>query len=89
LALDHRSALLVSELAGFIAKQQMKTSGRGNPNSLDTSAQHSSPWCGSSEQILLDDVGWEGRKTLAGAVVFFLDFPFYRTSKELARRNGF
>jgi hypothetical protein len=30
--LERRSALLVSELAGFVVKQAMKTAGRGNPN---------------------------------------------------------
>src|ERR1700675_5044170 len=29
--------------------------------------------------------GWEARKTPAVAEVFFLDFPLYRTSQELAR----
>ena len=33
-----------------------------------------SPWCGSSEQILLNHVGCEARKTPAVGVVFFLDF---------------
>jgi hypothetical protein len=83
LALDHRSALLVSEPNGFVAKQSMKTAGRGNPNNWAYSAQHPSPWHGSSEQISLDHVGWEATKILAGAIVFLLDFPFYRTSQEL------
>jgi len=30
--LERRSALLVSELTGFVVKQAMKTAGRGNPN---------------------------------------------------------
>src|SRR5271154_6816604 len=30
--LERRSALLVSELTGFVAKRVMKTAGRGNPN---------------------------------------------------------
>ena len=30
--LERRSALLVSELTGFVAKQAMKTAGRRNPN---------------------------------------------------------
>ena len=30
--LERRSALLVSELTGFVVKQAMKTTGRGNPN---------------------------------------------------------
>ena len=64
----------------------MKTSGRGNPNRLGYTAQQPSSWRGRSKQILLDRVGWEARKTLAGAIVFFLDFPFYRTFQDLAMR---
>jgi hypothetical protein len=30
--LERRSALLVSELIGFVAKRTMKTAARGNPN---------------------------------------------------------
>jgi hypothetical protein len=62
----------------------MKTAGRGNPNNWAYSTQHPSPWRGSSEQISLDHVGWEGRKILAGAIVFLLDFPLYRTSQDLS-----
>jgi hypothetical protein len=29
-------------------------------------------------------VGWEARKTPAEGVVFFLDFPLYRTYQELS-----
>jgi hypothetical protein len=29
-------------------------------------------------------VGWEARKTPAEGVVFFLDFPLYRTYQDLA-----
>jgi hypothetical protein len=29
-------------------------------------------------------VGWEARKTPAEGDVFFLDFPLYRTSQDLA-----
>ena len=41
-------------------------------------------WRGSSEQISLDHVGWEARKTPAAGYVFFLDFSLYRTSQDLA-----
>src|SRR6202030_932244 len=44
-----------------------------------------SPWRGSSEQISLDPVGWEARKTPAEGDVFFLDFYLYRTSQDLAK----
>jgi hypothetical protein len=30
-------------------------------------------------------VGWEARKIPVAGVVFFLDFPLYRTSRDLAR----
>jgi hypothetical protein len=43
--------------------------------------QQPSTWRGTSEQILLNHVGWEARKSPAVAGVFFLDFPFYRTYK--------
>ena len=33
--------------------------------------------------IRLIHVGWEARKAPVDAVVFFLDFPFYRTYQEL------
>jgi hypothetical protein len=45
-----------------------------------------STWRGSSEQILLLQMGCEARKRPAVADVFFLDFPFYRTYQELAFR---
>jgi len=61
----------------------MKTAGRGNPNHWRYSAHNPRSWRGSSEQISLDDVGWEGRKTLAAAEVFLLDFLLYRTFQEL------
>jgi len=56
----------------------MKTAGRENPKSLGQRVQQPSTWRGSSEQILLNHVGWEARKSPAVAGVFFLDFPFYR-----------
>ena len=58
-------------------EQKMKIAGRGNPNNWAYSAQHPSPWRGSSEQISLDEVGCEARKIPANAEVFFLDFSFY------------
>jgi len=62
----------------------MKTAGRRSPNRLGHTAQHPRPWRGSSEHLSLDLLGWEGRKTLADAIVFFLDFPFYRTYQDVA-----
>ena len=66
----------------------MKTAGRRNPNRLRHIAQHPSPWRGSLEQISLDYTGWEGRKTPADAIVFFLDFPLYRTHSEKETSQG-
>ena len=65
----------------------MKNRWKKNPKSLGHSVQQPSTWCGRSEQILLNQVGWEARKVPASAGVFFLDFPFYRTYQELVRRN--
>src|SRR5580704_8002416 len=84
LAPDHRSALRVSELRASL-RQAMKTAGRGNPNRWSTASCTPSLWRGRSEQISLDHMGWETRKTPAVAEVFFLDFPLYRTYQDLAR----
>jgi len=63
---DHRSALLVSELTGFVAKKVMKTAGRENPNHR-TSAHI---WLSRVEldHRALLDVGTvlEGRSTFVG-----------------------
>jgi hypothetical protein len=53
------------------------------PQSLWQHVQQPSTSRGSSEQILLNHVGWEARKSPAVAGVFFLDFPFYRTNQDL------
>jgi hypothetical protein len=45
-------------------------------------APQPSTWRGSPEQISLDQVGWEARKSPAEGDVFFLDFALYRTSRE-------
>jgi hypothetical protein len=45
-----------------------------------------STWRESSEQLLLNHVGWEARKSPAVAGVFFLDYPFYRTYQSWTRR---
>jgi len=63
----------------------MKTAGRGNPNHRRYSAHNPRSWRGSSEQISLDHVGWEARKTPAAGYVFFLDFPLYRTFSVMPR----
>jgi hypothetical protein len=65
-------------------KQSMKIAGRRNPHCLGHIALRPSPWRGSSEQISLDRLGWEARKTPADGEVFFLDFPFYRTFRDVS-----
>jgi hypothetical protein len=49
---------------------------------LRQSSQQPSTWCGRSEQILLNHVGCEARKSPAGAGVFFLDFSLYRLIRQ-------
>jgi hypothetical protein len=63
----------------------MKTAGRRNPNRWATVPCTPSQWRGRSEPISLDHLGWEARKTPAVAGVFFLDFPLYRTYRDLGR----
>jgi hypothetical protein len=46
-------------------------------------APQPSTWRGWSEQNSLDRVGWEARKIPAEGDVFFLDFSFYRTYRDL------
>ena len=82
--LDRGSALLVSEQTRLRCEEAMKTAGRENPNRWATVSSNRAPGAGRSEQILLIEVGCEARKLPAGAEVFFLDFPFYRTNQELA-----
>jgi hypothetical protein len=61
----------------------MKTAGRRNPHRWATVPCTPSLWRGRSE-LLLDRVGWEARKTPAAGEVFLLDFPLYRTYRDLA-----
>jgi len=65
--------LLVSELTGFVANSDENHRER-KPKTLGPSI-----WRGSSEQILLKQMGREARKIPAVALVFFLDCSFYRT----------
>jgi hypothetical protein len=80
---DHRFCFAGFRTDWLRREQSMKTASRRNPNRLRRTAQHPSPWRGSLEKISLDHVGWEVRKTLAAAIVFLLDFPLYRTSRDL------
>jgi hypothetical protein len=67
----------------------MKTAGRRNPNRWATVPNTLGLWRGRSEQLSLDHLGWEARKTPAAAEVFFLDFPLYRTYQALSLRGGY
>jgi len=58
----------------------------GAPEIQPQSLGHPSLWRGRFEPIRLIHVGWEARKAPVDAVVFSLDFPFYRIYQELAFR---
>src|SRR6266404_2197324 len=59
----------------------MKIAGRENPNRWTKASSNRTPGAAVQEQILLHQTGCESRKSPAGAGVFFLDSPFYRTYK--------
>src|SRR6266436_7337736 len=84
LPLNHRSA------CGFgtdrLRRQEaMKTAGRGTPNRRAHPPWQPSTWRGRSEQILLNQVGCEGRKLPAKGEIFFLTSTFI----ELDLMSGF
>jgi hypothetical protein len=56
------------------------------PEIQPQSPGHPSLWRGRFEPIRLIHVGWEARKAPVDEVVFFPDFPSYRTYQELAFR---
>src|ERR1700747_3847419 len=62
-------------------QEAMKTAGRENPIHGGTVPGKPSTWRGRSEQIVLDQVGCEARKTPAEGGVFFLGFYLYRTTR--------
>jgi hypothetical protein len=71
---------------GLRRKQTMKTASRGIPNCHGSPARQPSTWRGRSEQILLNQVGCEARKTPAVGEVFFLDFYLYKNLSDGMRR---
>jgi len=74
--LERRSALLVSELTGFLAKRAMKTANRGNPN-LWTQVSSNRAYGAAGQNIsLLISGGCEARKIPAVGGVFFLTSSF-------------
>jgi hypothetical protein len=62
----------------------MKTAGEENPNSQVRLYNEPSPWDGKSEPSLLIHRGWKARKISGRRRGVFLDFSFYRTSRDLA-----
>jgi hypothetical protein len=81
-----RSALLVSEPIGFVAKQAMKTAGRENPNRCAThSTQQPKTMARKARQILLNQTGCEARKTPAVAEVFLCLLMRETALKAIAR----
>jgi hypothetical protein len=81
--LERRSALLVSELTGFVAKQAMKTPSRKKPRWLGPRVQKPSTWRGRSKHILLIRGGCESRKIPAAEDVCFLLTPFIELTRTL------
>jgi hypothetical protein len=82
--LDRRSALLVSEFTGIVAKKAMKTAGRENPNhgvALPHDRAHDA-----EEQNRSRSIKWAAKQEQfqPQGDVFFLDFSLYRTFQELA-----
>src|SRR5277367_4185527 len=63
-------------------EEAMKTADSEKPKPRGRLAPQPSTWRGRSEQISLDQVGCEARKSPAEADVFFLDFSFYRTNQD-------
>ncbi len=81
---ERRSALLVSELTGFVAKQAMKNAGRGNPNG----------WANASSNRAFGAVGQNTSCLFTGAAnqekfqplgAFFLLTPFIELTIPLDR----
>jgi len=62
-----------------------ETAGMEKTNRLIASGDKSNLWGARPEQILPSLRGLEVRKYPAAGEVFFLDFPFYRTSQDLAK----
>src|SRR5258706_1146369 len=58
-----------------------------NPKPLDNDAGQPSTWRGRSEHFLRKHTGCEAKRNPADGIVFLLDFPFYRTNRELTARN--
>jgi hypothetical protein len=80
---DRRSALLVSELTGFVAKRAMKTAGRENPIhgvTLPRNREH-----GAAGQDESRSIKWaeKQKKLQPGEMCFFLDSSLYRTNRGL------
>jgi hypothetical protein len=81
------SCLLVSSTEWRRHHHEDETAGMEKPNPLIASHDKSNLWGARPEQILPSLRGLEVRKYPAAGEVFSLDFPFYRTSQDLAGRR--
>src|SRR6266481_9101799 len=68
-------------LTARIGHQQRENHSKAGPR------VHPSLWRGRFEPIPLIHVGWEARKAPVDAEVFFLDFSFCRTCREVGFRG--
>ena len=73
---DRRSALLVSELTGFVAQEAMKTAGRENPNRGGTRPRNRAH--GAVGQNRSRSIKWAEKqeKVQPKEMCFFLTSPF-------------
>ena len=93
--LERRSALLVSELTGFVAKRVMKTADRGNPNRWAQVSSHRAHGAvGQKPSCSLTEAAKQGKFQLLQGC-FFLTPPFIElevselaTYQEFAARVG-
>src|ERR1700733_15446908 len=69
-------------------KEAMKTAGRENPNRWAKIASNRAH--GAEVQHRSCSINWAAKqeKVRADGGVFFLDFPFYRTYRDLAKKLG-
>jgi hypothetical protein len=73
---DHRSALLVSELIGFVVEEAMKTASRENPNRWVTVSSNRAPGAGGQNRSC--SIKWAEKQEnfQPSQGCFFLTSPF-------------
>src|ERR1700719_3976163 len=81
--LDRRSALLVSEQTGFVAKKAMKTAGRENPNRWTTLASNRALGAGGQNRSC--SIKWAAKQGNGQPLerCFFLTSPFIELTGHL------